>query len=73
MIRLDKRPAVAPVKDPENLIPVVYRCLTCGSTIRKIEETQSFVLMTLSKQVEEGTRKICPFCYRLKEFRGIES
>ena len=73
MIKLDRKQAQPAIKDPENLIPIVFRCNMCGCTIRKIEETQSFILMTLSKQVEDGTRKICPFCYRLREFRGIEA
>jgi hypothetical protein len=60
------------VQFPDNLLPTVFKCLDCGSTIRRLEETDSFILMSTSKEVEDGTKKICPFCYRLREYRGIE-
>lgn len=74
MIKLDKKPSGGgiTVKDPENLVPIVFRCRDCDCVIRKLEDTQSYVLMTVSKAVEDGTRKICPYCYRLRELRGVE-
>ena len=61
------------VRDPDHLIPILFRCSKCGCTIRKIESTNSYVLMSLSPAIEKGTQKICPHCYRLKEYKGISS
>lgn len=55
---------------PANLEPVVFKCNECGSTIRRLEQTDSYVLMALHKEVEAGKKKICTFCYRLRELRG---
>jgi hypothetical protein len=69
MIRLQqKEETILPIPDPDNLIPYLYRCGDCGCVIRKVEETQSFVLVSIHKDIESGKRKICPFCYRLREY-----
>lgn len=72
MIRLQKKEVIKePIgsnTDPANLIAYLYRCNDCGCIIRKIEETQSFVLVSIHKDIETGKSKICPFCYRLREY-----
>lgn len=58
-------------KDPPNLIPIVFKCINCKSTIRKLEETNSYVLMSTSKEVDSGNIKCCRFCERLIKLQGI--
>jgi hypothetical protein len=71
MIKVLKSVGGLQIKDPENLIPIVYRCFNCQCTIRKIEETNSYVIMSISKQVAEGELEACSFCKRLIEAQGI--
>lgn len=56
----------------DNLIPVIFKCGDCGCTIRRLEDTDSYILMATSKEVETGNKKICSYCYRLQQYRGIE-
>lgn len=57
--------------DPKNLAAYLFRCKECGCIIRKIEETNSYVLVSLSKEVETKQKKLCRFCRQLNEFRGV--
>lgn len=72
MIKLERKASQGiTLRDPVNLIPMIFKCRDCGCTIRKLEETQSYILMAVHREIELGNRKICPFCYRLKEFKGV--
>lgn len=72
MVTLDKTKVVNGVKCPNNLTPLVFRCLDCGCIIRRLEETNSFILMTIHKEIELGKRKLCPYCTRLNSYKGAE-
>lgn len=56
---------------PENLVPTIFRCSECGCTIRRLESTNSFILVSISPAVESGKKKICPYCYKLQQYRGV--
>lgn len=60
------------VQYPDNLLPTVFKCLDCGSTIRRLDETDSFIIMSTSREVEDGNKKICAYCFKLLEYRGTE-
>lgn len=72
MIKLQKKQNGKLIKDPPNLLPIMFKCRDCGCTIKKIEQTQSYILMNVPLSVETGKVKICPFCYRLRAYRGVE-
>ena len=57
--------------DPKNLVPYMFRCKECGCIVRKLEETNSYVLVALSKDVETKQARLCRFCRQLNEFRGV--
>ena len=69
MIKLEEKRRGLKLSDPKNLEPIVFRCKECGCTIRKILETNSYVLMSLSTEVRKKHIKLCRFCHRLNEFR----
>lgn len=74
MVKLSRRTptGVKSIEYPDNLTPTVFKCVDCGSTIRRLDESDSYILMTTSKEVDSGTKKICPYCYRLKQYNGVE-
>ena len=75
MIKLQERPQGLRLKSitfPDNLTPIVFRCKDCGSTIKRIEATESFYLMHVSAEVEKKKKKICSYCKRLLDLKGIE-
>jgi len=72
MIKILKE-KLRPTAVPENLIPIVFRCQDCGCTIRRLEATNSYVLMSTSSLIDRGKQKICPFCYRLKQYQGVSN
>lgn len=65
-----KNKPLVPITAPANLTPYMFHCKDCGSTIRRIEETNSFVLVNITKDVQEGKKKICSFCFKLNEYLG---
>lgn len=71
MIKIEKRVGGVRIKDPENLIPIVFKCVNCKSTIRKLEDTNSYVLMSTSKEVDSGSIPACEFCRRLLKYQGV--
>jgi hypothetical protein len=72
MIKVLKKPNTE-IKVPENLVPTVFRCSECGCTIRRLEDTDSYILMSVNPAIDKGLTKICPFCYKLREYRGVAS
>jgi len=72
VVKLSNKQSEGSFKFPDNLCPTVFKCLECGSTIRRLEETNSYILMSLHREVETGKKKICPYCYKLREFKGTE-
>lgn len=72
MVTLSKTKSINGIKYPENLLPLVFRCSECGCVIRRLEETNSYILMTVHKDIESGKRKLCPYCNRLKQYMGEE-
>lgn len=71
MIRVENKKQGISLSDPKNLEPIVFKCKDCGCTIRKLLETNSYVLMSVSKEVYNKEIEFCKFCSRLNEFRGI--
>lgn len=69
---VENRTGCIKLKDPDNLVPIIFKCRDCGCTIRKIEETQSYILLNINKEIDEGKRKLCHFCYKLNECRGLQ-
>lgn len=53
---------------PPNLVPYIFKCKKCGCTIRKVLETDSYILMLINRDIDLGKTKICPFCYKLREY-----
>jgi len=71
MIKLEKSQGGVRLKDPENLVPTVFRCYNCNCIVRKLEDTHSYVIMTVSKDVIEGKIPPCSFCSKLIKAQGI--
>jgi len=71
MIRVAVTQKGVTLSDPKNLEPIVFKCKECGCTVRKLLETNSYVLMSLSKEIETGKKKLCRYCNQLNEFRGV--
>jgi hypothetical protein len=72
MVTLDRTKNINGIKYPENLVPLVFRCSACGCMIRRLEETNSYILMTVHKDIEAGKKKLCPYCSRLNQYKGVE-
>lgn len=72
MIKIDKKAGGVSARDPDNLYPIVFKCINCKSTIRRIEETNSYVLMTTSREVDAGLIPLCSFCKKLREYQGLD-
>ncbi len=72
MIKFSEQKSKVKLKDPENLLPIIFKCKDCGCVIRKLEETQSYILLNVNKEIELGNMKFCSFCYRLNEYRGLQ-
>ena len=71
MIKVERKQQGITVSDPGNLEPIVFRCKDCGCTVRKLLDTHSYVLMSISKEVENKQKHLCRFCRQLNEFRGV--
>jgi len=71
MIKIKPKKGIK-LNDPKNLTPIVFRCQDCGCLIRKIEATNSYILFKLSKEVEDKKKRLCKFCRKLFEYRGVE-
>lgn len=70
MIKVQRRGTKTFIEPPMNLEPIVFKCVECGSTIKRLEKTDSYILMSVHKDVEAGKKKICSFCYKLREMQG---
>jgi len=65
MIKLEKSQGGVRLKDPENLVPTVFRCYNCNCIVRKLEDTHSYVI------IFEGKIPPCSFCSKLIKAQGI--